>query len=244
MTSCKKTGMTTPPEVRCIPTVRLNPPDHNYSKLVLTQTYRNNYADTSWQRIYSFDELKRVKSEEYKDHNFSYTNYISEFVYDENNLVIEEIRGDSVYRSICWEKDSARYYDTLDESNYNLVFDDNKLIQINSGFRTVSYEYNFEEDTVSIDVDGELRTDLLDFDEQVLNPYHLLKTIGVIQYWNSYPFLKNIHHVEKRYPFKELDVNYPLRYIENKFFLDSMNRVSRIERDKLSIYAVHFEYSE
>ena len=120
----------------------------------------------------------------------------------------------------------------------------NNSIQINSGLRSVSYDYDFKKDTVSVDVNGKQRTDLMDFDEEVLNPHYLLKTIGVIQYWNRYPFLENIHRVEKRFPFKELDVTYPLRFIDINYFFDSMNRVSRMERDQFPINAVHFKYFE
>jgi len=195
---------------------------------------------------YNFDNNGNVIMETFTNANNPQYNHISEFKYNENGRLISELRNNEIFKSIEWNNNVAEVYNVNGQKISEFIFSNDKLIEYRTGFinnniQYKKYNYDLEQNIISIENENEIFVEFLDYDTTKLNPLNLIQSIGVLRVYYK-PFFKNIFYVEKAYPYEGDDYSFPLTFYDYNYTFDTENRVVEIEDDKTLIYVSKFEY--
>ncbi|APY09218.1 hypothetical protein BWZ20_13295 [Winogradskyella sp. J14-2] len=195
---------------------------------------------------YVFDNNGKVVSENYTNINNPQYNHYSTFAYDDNGRIIQEVRDGDVFFNINWTNDLAEVYNSQNVKISEFNFNGTILTYYKTGFntntiRTKFFNYDSNQNIISIENETEIYVEFLDYDLDKRNPLHLIESIGILRI-DYKPYFKNIFGTEKVYPFEGGDYTQPLTFYDYFYEFDAENRVYQIEDEKSLIYIREFEY--
>lgn len=217
------------------------PLQHSVTKLL----YAVKLKHTSNQLIYSQEyvfEGGKVVSEKFINGNQPAFNGFTEFQYDENGRVVKEINNGELLKRIVWRNNVAQVYNKNSSLIATFRFKNSKLVEYErsgEGFRKLNYDSN--SNVVSMENSNGVFVEFLNYDTAVENPFHLLNSIDILRI-DYKPHFKNIFSIEKAYPYRGDDYNFPLTYYDYTYTFNTEGRVKTIEDEKTLIYISEFSY--
>lgn len=211
-------------------------------KEIITESSEENIIQT---KEYFFDSDGKVLKEVLKSSSFPQYNSVCIFKYDKQGRVIKEIRNNELITNVIWNGNVATLYgNPIDLSANNALsytFLNDKVIE--SQFMGKSHKFNYDEnDNVISEIQADtIFVEYLDYDTTVINPKHLIKSIGVLR-MHEKPYFKNFFQVKKNYPEVHDDYSTPMQYFQFERFVDSENRIIKIDNEE-NHYISKFEYN-
>ena len=216
-----------------------------FSKLNYIQIETIGDEDTSFVTEFIIDNCGKVTQEIHNNYYDDNSSYESEFKYNEDGKVIKEIRN-GLYRYVEWVDNKAKVYDKDCIKKSEFIFESDLLVKQTSFFLH-SQEDNF---TLKYDSIGNLTSiiddrlnlayEYFDFNADIENPFHLLKSINILRF-DLKTFMRYRHETEKQNEHTAEGVTYPLRFYALTYELDSIDRVIKIDNPKY-FYTSIFSY--
>lgn len=218
------------------------------TKTQLTYTLRHSYEpyDVIHTKEYVLGDNGKVLSENYTSITNPQYSYSSTFEYNENGQIIRELRDGETKLYVKWSGNTAEVFNYLDIKINEFVFADNRPIEHKRVFdpnniQVKKFNYDTDGNVISIENETEVFLEFLNYDLDSLNPFYLIKSIGILK-TDHQIFFKNVFGVEKVYGYEADDFTMPTNYYDYYYELDVDNRIIEIENDKNLIYTQVFEY--
>jgi opacity protein-like surface antigen len=217
----------------------------NSLKYIASEDY-GNFNDIHSQE-YTFDVNGKVLSETFTNIANPQYNYTSTFEYNSQGKLITEIKNSQVFRHIIWNGNFAELYNNQNQKISDFTFNNDNLIEYNSGFingniENHRYNYDITNNVVSEEKQNVVFVEYLNYDTSLANPMNLIKSIGILRLYYK-PYFKNFFETEKAYPYNGIDYMFPLTYYGYQKTVDANNRINSITDDKTLIYITKFEYN-
>ena len=184
----------------------------------------------------------KVTKETYESNILPQYNYIRTFEYDNLNRLINAKINNQITSTIQWNGNIASVFNSINQLVAIYTFDNNqKLLEFTANNVITEYNYDLNDNVIAIKKDGEIVTEFLNYDTNLINPMSLIKSIGLLK-TEFKPYFKNFFNIEKQYPSTGEDYISPLQNFIYVKTLDGTNRIFTIENQKTLIYTEKFEY--
>ena len=217
----------------------------NSFKYIVAEDY-SSFNDL-YSQEYTFDTNGKVLTETFNNNLNPQYNYTSTFEYNIQGKLINEKKNNQIFRYLLWNGNFVELYNNLNQKISDFTFNNNNLIEYNSGFisgNIVNHKYNYDSNNnvVSEEKQNEVFVEYLNYNVNIENPMNLIKSIGILRL-DYKPYFKNFFETEKAYPYNGTDYIFPLTFYGYQKTLDSNNRINTMTDDKTLIYKTKFEYN-
>ena len=217
----------------------------NSFKYIVAEDY-SSFNDL-YSQEYTFDTNGKVLTETFNNNLNPQYNYTSTFEYNIQGKLINEKKNNQIFRYLLWNGNFVELYNNLNQKISDFTFNNNNLIEYNSGFisgNIVNHKYNYDSNNnvVSEKKQNEVFVEYLNYNVNIENPMNLIKSIGILRL-DYKPYFKNFFETEKAYPYNGTDYIFPLTFYGYQKTLDSNNRINTMTDDKTLIYKTKFEYN-
>ena len=197
---------------------------------------------------YNFDSNGKVVKEIFTNNTYPIYSYTSTFEYDEQNRLIKEFKNGQLSLKVIWTGNVAELFSSTNTKYAEFTFANGKLLNYKWGYAqqapitTIKYNYDNNDNVISIEKDNEVYVEYLQYQSDILNPLHLLKSIQTVRSSFNYNF-KNAFNVERLYGYNGSDFIFQTTNYEYFRTLDSNNRVISATDMKTLIYKTTYEYN-
>lgn len=216
---------------------------NDFSKIVETLTLTDNLNDTIYQKEYLLDSSGRVYEFRYFNIDNPQYNSASNFLYDENNRLIQQYKNGVLFKEYHWIENSV-HIELISNGNLEKVtYSEHRIQYFETGDGKVrSFKWD-NENVISVSNSDDLIREYHGYDKELINPYYYLKSIELDILQSVWiPISKTIHKFRTDQSYDGDDYSVSQRTYEYNYAFNHANQVISSENELSLIYTTHFEY--